>query len=161
MPYWQPLVYTHVCVPETFRPVAFGAEGTPVYTHLERTSQPMIRLVSGDLARWTDAPCPCGRTYPRLPGGLYGRLDDMFIVRGENIYPSAIEDTLRAIEGFGGEFRVIVSRREAMDELLVRAEYAPAHAEPGLHGKLRPTMPAQLRARRGLPPPVDLLARAA
>src|SRR3989449_970537 len=119
---WQDLVYTQVCAPETFAPLPFGAEGTPVYTHLERTSQPMIRLVSGDLARWTDEPCPCGRTYPRLPDGLYGRIDDMFIVRGENIYPSAIEDTLRALEGFRGEFRVIVSRREAMDERLIRVQ---------------------------------------
>ena len=98
-----------------------------MYTHLERTSQPMIRLVSGDRARWVDEPCPCGRTYPRLPQGLYGRFDDMIIVRGESIYPSAIEDTLRAIDGFGGEFRIVVSRREATDELLVRAEYAAAH----------------------------------
>ena len=105
-----------------------------MYTHLERTSQPMIRLVSGDRARWTDAPCPCGRTYPRLPAGLYGRFDDMIIVRGENIYPSAIEDVLRAVPGFGGEFRIIVSRREAMDELLVRAEYAPSHAAPARPG---------------------------
>src|SRR5947207_15673042 len=121
----------------------------------------MIRLVSGNLARWTDEPCPCGRTYPRLPLGLYGRIDDMFIVRGENIYPSAIEDTLRAIEGFGGEFRVVVSRRQTMDEFVTPAQYRLSHRDPGLHGKLRPTMPAQLRARRGLPPPVDLLARAA
>jgi phenylacetate-CoA ligase len=119
---WQDLVYTQVCDPATFLPVPFGAEGTPVYTHLERTSQPMIRLVSGDRARWVDGPCPCGRTYPRLPDGLYGRIDDMFIVRGENIYPSAIEDTLRAIDGFGGEFRVVVSRREAMDDLVVQVE---------------------------------------
>src|SRR2546427_12853032 len=83
---WQDIVYTQVCDPQTFAPVPYGGEGTPVYTHLERTSQPMIRLVSGDLARWTDEPCPCGRTYPRLPRGLYGRIDDMVIVRGENIY---------------------------------------------------------------------------
>ncbi|MFI5375437.1 MAG: phenylacetate--CoA ligase family protein [Candidatus Rokuibacteriota bacterium] len=70
---WQDLVYTQVCDPETFRPRPYGAEGTPVYTHLERTSQPMIRLVSDDRARWVDTPCPCGRTYPRLPDGLYGR----------------------------------------------------------------------------------------
>src|SRR5439155_874206 len=114
---WQDLVYTQVCAPETFAPLPFGAEGTPVYTHLERTSQPMIRLVSGDLARWTDEPCPCGRTYPRLPDGLYGRIDDMFIVRGENIYPSAIEDTLRALEGAltwiasgGGRAETLVAR---------------------------------------------------
>jgi phenylacetate-CoA ligase len=152
---WQDLVYTQVCEPETFRPLPYGAEGTPVYTHLERTSQPMIRLVSGDRARWVDNPCPCGRTYPRLPDGLYGRFDDMIIVRGENIYPSAIEDTLRAIEGFGGEFRIIVSRREAMDELLVRAEYTPGH--DGRLDALRALMRERLRARLGVHPVVDLV----
>ncbi len=156
---WQDLVYTQVCDPETHRPVPFGHEGTPVYTHLERTSQPMIRLVSGDRTRWVDEPCPCGRTYPRLPGGIYGRFDDMLIVRGENVYPSAIEDTLRAIEGFGGEFRVIVSRREAMDELLVRAEYAPSHAAPTSKEALKRTMRDRLRARLGVHPVVDLVPR--
>lgn len=154
---WQDLVYTEVCDPETFQPVPFGAEGTPVYTHLERTSQPMIRLVSGDRARWVDDPCPCGRTYPRLPGGLYGRIDDMLIVRGENIYPSAIEDVLRATEGFGGEFRVVVSRREAMDELLVRVEYAASHAAPEARAQLAATLRARLRARLGVHPVVDLV----
>jgi phenylacetate-CoA ligase len=117
----------------------------------------MIRLVSGDRARWTDAPCPCGRTYPRLPDGLYGRIDDMFIVRGENIYPSAIEDTLRAIEGFGGEFRVIVSRREAMDELLVRAEFAASHADDGRRAALAAAMKERLRARLGVTPLIELV----
>ena len=155
---WQDIVYTQVCDPQTFAPVPFGAEGTPVYTHLERTSQPMIRLVSGDRARWVDEPCPCGRTYPRLPQGLYGRIDDMFIVRGENIYPSAIEDVLRGIDGFGGEFRVIVSRRETMDELLVRAEYLPSHGEAASRAALAATMKERLRARLGVTPVVELLA---
>ena len=155
---WQDLVYTQVCDPETGAPLPFGAEGTPVYTHLERTSQPMIRLVSGDRARWVDAPCPCGRTYPRLPDGLYGRFDDMVIVRGENIYPSAIEDTLRGIAGFGGEFRVIISRREAMDELLVRAEYAQSHADSARRQALVATMRERLRARLGVHPVIDLVA---
>ena len=154
---WQDIVYTQVCDPQTFAPVPFGAEGTPVYTHLERTSQPMIRLVSGDRARWTDEPCPCGRTYPRLPDGLYGRIDDMFIVRGENIYPSAIEDVLRAVDGFGGEFRVIVSRRETMDELLVRAEYLPSHADAATRLALAATMKERLRARLGVTPVVELV----
>jgi phenylacetate-coenzyme A ligase PaaK-like adenylate-forming protein len=154
---WQDIVYTQVCDPQTFTPVPFGAEGTPVYTHLERTSQPMIRLVSGDRARWTDEPCACGRTYPRLPQGLYGRIDDMFIVRGENIYPSAIEDVLRAVDGFGGEFRVIISRRETMDELLVRAEYLPSHADPASRMTLAATMKARLRARLGVNPVIELV----
>jgi phenylacetate-CoA ligase len=154
---WQDLVYTEVCDPATFQPLPPGAEGTPVYTHLERTSQPMIRLLSGDLARWTDEPCACGRTYPRLPSGLYGRIDDMLIVRGENVYPSAIEDTLRAIEGFGGEFRVIVSRRDAMDELLVRVEYAASHAGAEARAALARTMTDRLRARLGVRPVVELV----
>ena len=154
---WQDVVYTQVCDPETFQPVPYGAEGTPVYTHLERTSQPMIRLVSGDRTRWTDEPCPCGRTYPRLPHGLYGRFDDMIIVRGENVYPSAIEDTLRAVEGFGGEFRVIVSRRETMDELLVRVEAAADVTEAAALEALRVRMHERLRTRLGVHPVVEIV----
>jgi phenylacetate-CoA ligase len=153
---WQDLVYTQVCDPETYAPLPFGEEGTTVYTHLERTSQPMVRFASGDRTRWVGDPCPCGRTYPRLPQGVYGRFDDMLIVRGENIYPSAIEDVLRAIDGFGGEFRVIVSRREAMDELLIQAECAPSHAGPAVEG-LRTTMREQLRARIGVHPVVEVV----
>jgi phenylacetate-CoA ligase len=154
---WQDIVYAEVCDPKTFLPVPFGSEGTPVYTHLERTSQPMIRLVSGDLTRWVNDACPCGRTYPRLPHGIYGRLDDMFIVRGENVYPAAIEDTLRAIEGFGGEFRVIISRRQTMDELLIRAEHAAGCSDEASKKRLRATMQERLRARLGIHPIIELV----
>src|SRR5437899_3554546 len=155
---WQDLLYTEICDPKTFQPLPYGEEGTPIYTHLERTSQPMIRFLAGDLTRWTDAPCACGRTYPRLPRGIYGRIDDMFIVRGENIYPSAIEDVLRSLEGFGGEFSVIVSRREAMDELLVRAEYAASHAADAARAALAGRMKERLRARLGVTPRIELVA---
>ena len=154
---WQDLVYTQVCNPENFKPLPFGAEGTPVYTHRERTLQSMMRLVSGVRARWVDGPCPCGRTYPRLPEGLFGRFDEMVIVRGENIYPSAVEDALRAVEGFGGEFRMTVSRREAMDELSVRAEYAAGHADPTKREALARTMRERLRARVGVHRVIDLV----
>jgi phenylacetate-CoA ligase len=154
---WQDIVYTELCDPVTFKRVDFGCEGTPVYTHLERTSQPMIRLVSNDRARWVNDSCPCGRTYPRLPAGVYGRFDDMLIVRGENIYPSAIEDTLRTIDGFGGEFRVIVSRQENMDELLIRAEHAPEQSLPSSLDGLRLTMRERLRSRIGVHPVIELL----
>src|SRR3990170_6320412 len=80
---WQDIVYTEVCDPKTMHRVAYGQRGTPVYTHLERTSQPMIRLASGDLTQWVNEPNPCGRTYPRLPTGVFGRIDDMFTIRSE------------------------------------------------------------------------------
>lgn len=119
---WQDVVYTEVCDPKTYRRAPYGAQGTPVYTHVERTSQPMIRLVSGDLTHWVDGPNPCGRTYPRLPDGIYGRIDDMFTIRGENIYPSAIDSVLNEIPDYGGEHRIVITRDGAMDELLVRVE---------------------------------------
>jgi phenylacetate-CoA ligase len=158
---WQDVVYCEVCDPRTLEPVAYGREGTPVYTHLERTSQPMIRLVSGDLTRWVDDPCECGRTYPRLPRGIYGRLDDMCIVRGANVYPSAIEDTLRAIEGFGGEFQMLITRERAMDELVLRVEYSPAVAReaqlaPGVLEALGERIVTRLRPVIGIRPVVRL-----
>lgn len=119
---WQDIVYTEVVDPESNRLVPYGGEGTPVYTTLERTSQPMIRLRSNDLTRWEAPSSPCGRTYPILPDGVYGRIDDMFIVRGENIYPSAIDEAAASLDGYGGEHRAIVSRDESMDRLVVQVE---------------------------------------
>ena len=117
---FQDIVYHEVCDPKTNARVSWGERGTPVYTHLERTSQPMIRLASGDLTHWVEGPSECGRTYPILPDGVYGRIDDMFQIRGENIYPSEIDAVLNELTGYGGEHRIIISREGAMDELLVQ-----------------------------------------
>jgi phenylacetate-CoA ligase len=119
---WQDVVYTEVCDPATARRVPYGSRGTPVYTQLERSSQPMIRLLSGDLTLWTDDPTPCGRTYPHLPHGIFGRIDDMFTIRGENVYPSEIDAALNALPGYGGEHRIVITRAAAMDELVLRVE---------------------------------------
>lgn len=119
---WQDVCYTEVCDPGTFERVPYGQRGTPVYTHLERTSQPMIRLVSGDLALWTNDKTACGRTYPSLPQGIFGRIDDMFTIRGENVYPSEIDAALSRLSDYGGEHRIVISRDGQMDELLLRVE---------------------------------------
>jgi phenylacetate-CoA ligase len=159
---WLDIVYTELVDPETKKGVDYGKEGVPVYTHLERTSQPMIRLYSGDLATWTNEPCPCGRTYPRLPKGMYGRADDMFLVRGENIYPSGVEGALREVAGFGQEFRIIITREKTMDELLVQAEYskevaAKAQTNPQILEQLKREMEEKLKARIGVRGNVELV----
>ncbi|MBV8601592.1 MAG: phenylacetate--CoA ligase family protein, partial [Candidatus Eremiobacteraeota bacterium] len=87
--------------------------------------------LSGDLTRWVDEPNPCGRTYPRLPSGIYGRIDDMFQIRGENVYPSSIDEVLSALGGYGGEHRIVITRSGAMDELLVRVEVDAATSAQG------------------------------
>lgn len=125
---WQDLVYTEVCDPATMTRAPYGSEGTPVYTTLERTSQPMIRLLSNDLTRWDAPDAARGRTYPFLPKGVYGRLDDMFQVRGENVHPSAIDDVVMRAPGYGGEHRIVISRESVMDTLVVQVEFDPRTA---------------------------------
>lgn len=106
--------------PHTAVPV--GGRGAVVYTHLWRESQPMIRFAPGDETYLADDPCPCGRTYPRMPEGVLGRLDDMLVVRGANVFPSAVETALRSVDGLGPEFRIRVARPAALDEIMVQAE---------------------------------------
>lgn len=109
-------------VDDPHRAVPVGARGAVVYTTLWRESQPMIRFWVGDETYVAHEPCACGRTYPRMPEGLLGRIDDMLIVRGLNVYPSNIENVLRNIPGIGLEFRIVLTKRNAMDELTVVVE---------------------------------------
>ncbi len=153
---WQDIVYTEVVDPKTFARVPYGSEGTPVYTHLERRSQPMIRLLSGDLTRWINGPSACGRTYPILPKGIYGRIDDQFTVRGENILPSAIDDVVSGLPHYGGEHRIVVSRDRAMDELTVQVEYDGTLGGDGVDG-LRRRAQAELQRVLGVSVKVALV----
>ena len=146
MHFWQDIVYAELVDPVTKKRVPYGKEGVTVYTHLERTSQPMIRFWAGDLSMWVNDPCPCGRTYPRLPKGIYGRADDMFIIRGENVYPSAIEDVIRGIEGFGDEYRIVITREKTMDEMIVQAEYVKG-TDPERIPQLQKKLESELKAR--------------
>lgn len=107
-------------------PIPAGERGAVVYTHLWRDSQPMIRFAPGDETYLATDPCPCGRTYPRLPEGVLGRLDDMLVIRGANVFPSAVETALRSVPELGPEFRIRVSKQGALDELTVEAEADPA-----------------------------------
>jgi phenylacetate-CoA ligase len=157
---WQDVIYTEVCDPKTFRRVPYGERGTPVYTHLERTSQPMIRLVSGDLTLWTDDPSPDGRTYPRLPNGIFGRIDDMFTIRGENVYPSEIDAALNQVDGYGGEHRIIITRSGPMDELLLRVEPTPELEQRGQGSvqSFRDTVAKRIHTMLGLRASIEIVA---
>jgi len=119
---WQDIVYTELVDPEDASLVAFGEEGVLTYTPLFRKLYPLVRYFSGDISTWTDEPCPCGRTYPRLPKGIYGRVDDMFIVKGVKLWPSFIQETLSKSRYFGGEFRVVISREKEADVLRLIVE---------------------------------------
>jgi phenylacetate-CoA ligase len=103
-----------------------GESGAIVYTHLRRESQPMIRFHPGDETHMTHEPCVCGRSYPRLPAGIYGRLDDMLIIRGANVYPSQVQRSLLEVPGTGVEFKIILTKKGALDHATVRVERDPS-----------------------------------
>ena len=85
-------------------------------TNLGRTASPVIRYRTGDVVvKWAE-PCPCGRTWLRLEGGILARADDMVNVRGVNVYPASIEAVVRRFADVV-EFRSIVSRSGAMRTL--------------------------------------------
>jgi phenylacetate-CoA ligase len=116
--------------PETLLPVPDGSQGELVATNLGRAGMPLIRYRTGDLVQLDHTPCRCGRTSARLNGGILGRADDMVVVRGVNIFPSAIEGVLREFPEVS-EFRIEVYSNRAMVELRVLLDPLPG-AEGGL-----------------------------
>ena len=98
--------------PHTLEPVAPGSQGELVATNLGRAGMPLIRYRTGDLVQIDESVCDCGRTLARLPGGILGRADDMVVVRGVNVFPSAIEGVLREFAEVS-EFRIEVSSRRS------------------------------------------------
>jgi phenylacetate-CoA ligase len=106
-------------------------EGELVLTNLGRLGSPMIRYRTGDRVRLADTPCACGRTFMRLEGGILGRLDDMLIVRGVNVFPSAIEGIVRRFP-WVDEFQIEVFRDGELDEvrILIEVEGTAPGARP-------------------------------
>ncbi|RMD65415.1 MAG: phenylacetate--CoA ligase family protein, partial [Alphaproteobacteria bacterium] len=140
-------------------------EGELVITNLGRPGMPVIRYRTGDKVIVNDAPCACGRSFLRFDGGVIGRIDDALVVRGINVFPSAIENIVRRFPAVG-EFSVHVRRRKSLDEMEVQIEtQAPdpealaaavgreIHSALGLRARVTPvgfgTLPRfDLKARR-------------
>lgn len=107
--------------PSSGRSIAEGNRGELVITNLGRGCMPVLRYRTGDLVEMTDERCACGRGFARIKGGVLGRADDMIIVRGVNIYPSAIDDLIRGLPDIT-EYEVDIRRVEGMDDLLIKLE---------------------------------------
>jgi phenylacetate-CoA ligase len=95
--------------------------GELLLTNLGRLGSPVVRYHTGDLVRIDDGPCPCGRPFIRLIGGIVGRLDEMITIRGVNVFPSAVEAVLRRFEEVL-EFQIEVFRVQSLDEMVVTVE---------------------------------------
>lgn len=102
-----------------------GQVGELVLTNLGRLGSPVIRYRTGDLVRANERTCPCGRTFLSLEGGILGRADDMIYLRGNNLYPAAVEAIIRRFPEVV-EFRLEVDRSSPLAELRIDVEPATA-----------------------------------
>ncbi|HEU5345000.1 MAG TPA: AMP-binding protein [Ktedonobacterales bacterium] len=138
--------------PATDLPVAEGEQGELVLTNLGRWGWPALRYRTGDRVIRGSARCACGRTLLTLPGGVLGRVDDMVVVRGVNIFPSSIESALRQFPQIQ-EFRIILTRAGELDEIEVEVE-CPEELTPQVEQALRQAL--SLRAPVRVAPPGTL-----
>jgi phenylacetate-CoA ligase len=130
--------------PESGKPT--DGLGELVLTTLTREALPVVRYRTGDVTRFVDGDCACGRTHRRI-ARFSGRVDDMLIVRGVNVFPSEIEDVVLAHPALGGQYAIVLDRRTAMTNLEVRVELREAGEPEPVEAELRRRLEERLRVR--------------
>jgi phenylacetate-CoA ligase len=125
-----------------------GRRGKLIITALDRMAQPCIRFDSKDVTEWADEPCPCGRTFRVIKGGVVGRADDITKVKGVLLAPSAIEEVVRSFPELGDEFEVEVTKKGDIDAITLKVELRP-EAE-GQRESVEARLVEQLRLKTNL-----------
>jgi phenylacetate-CoA ligase len=145
--------------PDSLTPVAPGEVGVVVITHLTREATPMVRYWTNDYATFDPAPCTCGRTHLRSPGGILGRHDDLIVYRGAKFYPLQVERVVRSFAELTHEYRVELERdaRTGSETCTVVAELAVDEEPAGLAERLTSALRAECLVR----PAVRLVPRGA
>ena len=155
-------VIEEVLDPDTLEPVGFGERGERVVTSFGRGTIPLLRYRTGDLVcRLPAATCSCGRGFDIYEGGILGRVDDMKVIRGTNVYPRAIEAIVREYPDVD-EFQTVITHEGIRDEITLRVELKPgstehawaqlsdalhrrlAHAHEGLNFRIERAAPGEL-----------------
>jgi phenylacetate-CoA ligase len=116
--------FPEVIDPASGRPLADGEEGELVLTTLSKQAMPMLRYRTGDMTAVYPGTCPCGRTLRRMRRVSH-RSDDLFIVRGVNVYPSQIEAALLGVKGTLPHYQIVLSDQDGHEHAEVRIEVTP------------------------------------
>ncbi|WP_230533905.1 phenylacetate--CoA ligase family protein [Microvirga roseola] len=142
----EDFIHVEILDPDTLEPVEDGQRGVLVLTHLDKEACPLVRWWTGDVVVRDRTPTPDGRTHATLKGGVLGRADDMLIVRGVNLFPTAVEDIVRAFPGTTNEYVLVIddSVKDPKSGFLTgvklrveRMEDAPADLGETLAARLR------------------------
>jgi len=133
--------YPEIIDPDTGEVLPPGQEGELVLTTLSKQAMPMIRYRTRDITSLLTDPCGCGRTLRRMRR-IGRRSDDMFIIRGVNIFPSQVETALLAVDGTLPHYQIVLTRTAGLDRMEVQMEITPEMASDkvrdltGLHERL-------------------------
>jgi phenylacetate-CoA ligase len=116
--------YPEIIDPASGEVLPDGAEGELVLTTLSKQAMPMIRYRTRDVTALLTEPCACGRTLRRIRR-ITRRSDDMFIIRGVNVFPSQIETALLQVEGTLPHYQIVLTREKGLDQVEVQVEVTP------------------------------------
>jgi phenylacetate-CoA ligase len=142
-PYAYPCTHGGLHIDETHFAYEI-VDGELLVTPLGRTGFPVLRYRTGDVVLNTDERCPGGHEDRWLPGGIVGRTDDMVVIRGMNVYPSAIEEAVRGVTG--GEFRItFYTEAKGMDEVKLEVELDDSSAARKLQDVMRHQLGLRIR----------------
>ena len=133
---------------------ATDGPGELVLTTLTKEALPLLRYRTGDVTQFVDDACPCGRTHRRI-ARFSGRVDDMLIVRGVNVFPSEIEEVVLEHPALGGQYAIVLDRRTALTNLEVRCELLERIEPEPVERDVRRLLEERLRVRTdvyALPP---------
>jgi len=134
--------------PQTTQSLGYGQKSELVLTMFGRASLPMIRYRTGDLVeRAPSSFCSCGRTFDLYKGGILGRADDMKLIKGVNIFPSAVEDIIREFNDID-EFQIILYTEKAIDQIKVQVEPLPGCDRSGYQNLQKAVSERLYRAHR-------------
>ena len=118
---WEDNYIVEIVNPDTLEPVPDGEVGEMVLTTLDRTMMPILRYRTRDLTRIIPGECPCGRTHRRIDR-IKGRTDDMFIIKGVNVFPMQVEKILAQFDGLGSNYLIKLDTVDDNDIMTVEVE---------------------------------------
>ena len=118
---WEDNYLLEIVDPETLETVPDGEIGEMILTTLDRTMMPILRYRTHDLTRIIPGDCPCGRTHRRIDR-IKGRTDDMFIIKGVNVFPMQVEKILVQFPGLGSNYLITLDTEDDNDIMIVEVE---------------------------------------
>ncbi len=152
---WEDHFLVEIINPETGEVLEEGQEGELVITSLRREAMPLIRYRTRDITKIISDTCACGRTHRRI-SRIMGRSDDMFVVKGVNIFPQQIEQVLMGIKGVAQNYQIVL---ESLDQLTIKVEMSKDLFDGNIDHllKLQAAITAKIRAEILVKPTIELL----